>query len=258
MASKIIKTPEDTPYDEGLFGVCSDRGIGLEILEYWLDKEFWSFDRGYCQFDGASEGHCILAGIDPERSMQTATEYGPSFLPNSIEFYGYKKITPEEEWHLKEAVDRHIDDLKSLGLKGRVHCHVALEKCAQKKLNPPWLDAVNNDFSCAKRIPAMLRTNPEIISRISREASSKGGLKRASKNAKTKLLNTVGREEFKKLEQQDFRECRADTSGRIVATKVADKIYQALSEKVEEKMEILPELPTIQGSVRRWLKNSAK
>jgi len=258
LANRETDGVEDTPYDEDLFGVMSERGGHLEMLEYWLDKEFWDFNRGYCQFDGASEGHCILAGIEPENSMLTIDQYGPAFLPDSLQFYGYSTISAEDQWRLKEAIDRRISDLKSLGLKGRVRSREALEICAKFELGPPWLDAANNDFECAKRLPARLRTNSEIIRRISRDASSKGGRQRASKNAKTELLSTAGREEFKKLEEQDFRKYRADTSDRIVATKVADKIYQALSERVGEEMEVLPELTTVQSSVRKWIKNLAK
>jgi hypothetical protein len=248
---------EQSDYDE-LFGVPSARGVGLEMLEYWLNKEFWDFNRGYCQFDGASEGHCILAGIDPENSMQTIDQYGPAFLPDSIEFYGYSRITAENEWHLKDAVDRRISELKSLGLKGRVHCHEALEKCVKFKLDPPWLAAANNDFECAKRIPAKLRTNIEIIKRISRTASSKGGLKRASKNAVTELLNTVGRKEFEKLEAKGFPNCWTKSSNRLVATDIADLVYPALCEAAEELGVEPPELPSIADRVGQWLKNSAK
>jgi hypothetical protein len=258
LASENTEIPGDLPHDEDLFGVRSDRGRGLEILEYWLEKEFWNFDRGFCQFDGYSEGHCILAGIDPENSMLAPGQYGPQFLPDSIEFYGYEKIMPEEEGYLKEAVDHHVDDLKSLGLKGRVHCHVALEICARNKLDPPWLDAANNDFGCAKRLPAKLRTNSEIIRRISRGASSKGGQQRAKKNAKTQLLNTIGREEFERLREQGFPDCRADSSGRILVKQVADKIYFFLDKQVGDETEILPAFTTVASRVGEWLENLAK
>ncbi len=258
LIDKQTERIEETPYDEELFGVCSARGVQLEMLEYWLDKEFWDFDRGYCQFDGASEGHCILAGIDPENSKWTADQYGPEFLPDSIEFYGYSQISAENEWHLKEAIDRHISDLKSLGLKGRVHCHKALEACDKNKLEPPWLAAANNDFECARRLPAKLRTNDEIIQRIKGAASSKGGSNRASKNAKTQLLNTVGREEFEKLEAKGFPDCLAKSSNRPKAPDIADVIYPVLCQRAEEIDVEPPELPTIAGRVRQWLKNSTK
>ncbi len=238
--------------------MCSARGVQLEMLEYWLDKEFWNFDRGYCQFDGASEGHCILAGIDPETSKVAVGQYGPGFLPNSIEFYGYSRITPENEWHLKEAVDRHISDLKSLGLKGRVHCHKALEICEKNRLDPPWLDAANNDFECARRLPAKLRTNAEIVKRISGAASSKGGSNRASKNAKTQLLNTACQEEFEKLEAKGFPSCPPKPSGGPKATDIANAIYRVLCERDDGKDVQLPEITTIEGRVRQWLKNSTK
>lgn len=258
LVHKIIKTPEDTSYDEELFGALSGRGIGLEMLGYWLNKEFWNFDRGYCQFDGASEGHCILAGIEPENSMQTNDQYGPAFFPDSLEFYGYPRITTENQWHLKEAVDRRISDLRSLGLKGRVRCHEALQECAKFKLDPPWLDAANNDFECAKRIPAKLRTNSEIINRISRTASSKGGLKRASKNSVTEFLNTVCRKEFEKFEVRGFPNCPPKTSGLPKATDIANAIYFTVCDKAEE-IGIEPPKPlTIEGRVRQWLKNSTK
>ncbi|MBL4767728.1 MAG: hypothetical protein JKY94_08440 [Rhodobacteraceae bacterium] len=258
MASEIIETPEDTSYDEELFGVRSDRGLGLEVLEYWLDKEFWNFDRGFCQFDGYSEGHCILAGIDPERSTLAAGQYGPQFLPDSIILYGYEKIAPEEERYLKEAVDHHVDDLKSLGLKGRVHCHVALEICARNKLDPPWLDAANNDFECAKRLPASLRTNDAIIRRISRGASSKGGSNRAKKNSKTQMLDTIGLRAFEKLREKKFPNCIKKSSREPNARAIADKIYHVLIDSIENSEDPLPEIPTIESRVRVWLKNSAK
>lgn len=248
----------EQPYDDDLFGVRSARGAHLEMLEYWLNKEFWDFNRGYCQFDGASEGHCILAGIDPENSMQAIDQYGPAFLPNSIEFYGHSRITAENQRHLKEAIDRRISDLKSLGLKGRVSCNDALETCVKYRLEPPWLNEANNDFECAKRLPAKLRTNGEIIKRIGGAAASKGGSNRAGKNAVTELLNTVCREEFEELEAKGFPNCPPKPSGGPKATDIANAIYRALCKRADVKEAQLPEITTIEGRVRRWLKNSAK
>ena len=190
--------------------------------------------------------------------MQTIDQYGPAFLPDSIEFYGYSRITAENEWHLKDAVDRRISELKSLGLKGRVHCHEALEKCVKFKLDPPWLAAANNDFECAKRIPAKLRTNIEIIKRISRTASSKGGLKRASKNALTEFLNTVCRKEYEKFEAKGFPNCPPKTSGLPKATDVTNAIYFTVCDKAEEVGMEPPKFLTVEGRVRQWLKNSTK
>jgi hypothetical protein len=245
-------------YDEDLGVMVSERGSALGALEDWLSLEYWNFNLGSNQFDGYSEGLCLLAGIDPEQSMLTAVEYGPKFLANSIQFYGYEKITFEEQGHLRDAVDRHIDNLKSLGFSGRVHCHHALKTCAQYKLDPPWLEAANKDFKCAKMLPFKLRTDAEIIRRIGRVASSRGGRMRANKSAKTNFLNTQGLAEFQRLSQEGFPSCRATTSDRIIATEVADKIYQVLSRTIGEQTEILPELTTVQSSVRKWLKNLAK
>lgn len=258
LASKTKKAFDDADYDEAIFGVRSERGDRLEILDDWLRKGFWNFDLGHYQFDGASEGICILAGIDPERSMLTTTEYGPYFLPDTIGFYGYEKIIADEQSYLKEAVDRRLDDLKSLGLKGRVHCRDALETCELKKLDPPWLVAANNDFECAKKLPFRLRTNHEIIQRISREASSKGGQMRAKKDAITKLLNTEGLCEFNRLKKENFPGCWTNSRDRTLATKIADKIYYFLSEKVGDETENLPKLTTVQSAVRKWQKNLPK
>ncbi|MFG6586964.1 hypothetical protein [Sulfitobacter sp. MOLA879] len=253
---KVVK---DTPYDEDLFGVASDRGAHLEMLEYWLDKEFWDFDRGYCQFEGASEGHCILAGIEPENSKSTNEQYGPAFLPASIEFYGYSKITAEEQWRLKDAIDRRISDLKSLGLRGRVSCHHALDMCSQYKLDPPWLDVAQNDFECAKRLPPKLRTNNKITQRISKVASSKGGSNRAKKDPKSKILDTIVREEFEKLRQNGFHERGLRTKdGRPNATAIANKIYHVLSKDIEDSEDYFPKLTTFESRIRKWLENSIK
>ncbi len=81
---------------------------------------------------------------------------------------------------------------------------------------------------------------------------------RAQNNAKTKLLNTAGRDEFEKLRKQEFPECWADSSDHIFATVVAHKIYKVLSEIVGEETEILPEIPTVESNVRKWLKNLPK
>lgn len=248
----------DEEYDEDLFGTPSARGVGLEILEYWLEKEFWNFNRGHYQFDGYSEGLCILAGIDPERSMLTSDQYGPNFLPDAMQFYGCETITQDNQWHLKDIVDKHVDDLKSLGLMGRVRCHDALIECAKFKLDPPWLDAASNDFECAKRIPAKLRTNSEINNRISRIASSEGGRKRASRNALTNFLNTVGREEFEKFKDRGFPNCPPKTSGLPKATDIAHAIFQVLCDKAEEKGVPDPKFLTVVDRVSQWLKNSAK
>ena len=140
-----------------------------------------------------------------------------------------------------------------------MHCHEALELCAQKKLEPPWLDAANNDFECAKRIPAKLRTNSEIIDRISRAASSKGGLKRASKNDLTTFLNTVGREEFEKFKVKGFPKCPPKPSGWPKATDIANAIYQVLCDKAEEiAVDLSKVSDTLKARVRQWLKNSTK
>ena len=94
--------------------------------------------------------------------------------------------------------------------------------------------------------------------RIRRGASSRGGQARASKNAKTQLLQNQGKEEFERLREKNFQGCSAKSSKIIFATKVADKIYHFLGEQVGEKDEILPEITTVQSKVRIWLKNLPK
>ena len=87
LVDKRTERFEDTPYDEGLFGVVSDRGAAMDALEDWLKQEFWNFNLGWNQFDGHSEGLCLLAGIDPEHSNSTVDQYGPVFLPSSRDGY---------------------------------------------------------------------------------------------------------------------------------------------------------------------------
>ena len=80
----------------------------------------------------------------------------------------------------------------------------------------------------------------------------------ASKNAKTKLLNTVGREKFKNLEAKGLPNCPPKPSGGPKATDIANAICRVLCERADVKEPQLPEITTIEGRVREWLKNSAK
>ena len=228
------------------------------MLKEWLSRKFWRFDAGDHQFDGISEGLSLLAGIDPERSMITDMQYGPKFLPGASEFYECEVITAENQEQLKIAIDRQVDELRSLGLTGRVRLRKVLELCYENELHPPWLNAANDDFECAKKLPFDLITNPEFKARIRRGASSRGGQARASKNAKTQLLQKQGKEEFERLREKNFQGCSAKSSKIIFATKVADKIYDFLGECVGTETGRLPELTTVQTNVRIWLKNLPK
>jgi hypothetical protein len=239
---------------EALFGVTSDRGSAMEILEEWLERKFWNFNRGFHQFDGHSEGHCILAGIEPEYSQTAPGEYGPVFLPNSSDTYGTSINSPEELWSLKDAIDHHIDDLRSLGLRGRIHCHEAIRKSVRMGLAPPWLEAANNDLNCARLLPAELRSNDRIRAQIKRETTSSGGKARAKKSAKTLLLQTRGREEFNKLKLQGFRDCKAKSTDRPMAVSIANQIYHILGAELPADSDELPNLTTFTENVSKWLK----
>jgi hypothetical protein len=252
------KKTDQERYDAVLGVVSSERGVGMDMLREWLSRKFWRFNAGDHQFDGISEGLCLLAGIDPERSMITDMQYGPKFLPGASEFYECEMITAEDQGQLKIAIDRQVDELRSLGLTGRVRLRKILELCYKNELHPPWLHAANDDFECAKMLPFDLITKPEFKARIRQGASSRGGQARASKNAKTQLLQKQGKEEFERLLKKDFEGCSAKSSESILATKVADKIYDFLVEYVGTETGRLPELTTVQSNVRRWLKNLPK
>jgi hypothetical protein len=252
------KKTDQEQYDAELDVVYSERGVGMDMLKEWLSRKFWRFDAGDHQFDGISEGLSLLAGIDPERSMITDMQYGPKFLPGASEFYKCEVITAENQEQLKIAIDRQVDELRSLGLTGRVRLRKVLELCYENELYPPWLNAANDDFECAKKLPFDLITNPGFKARITRGASSRGGQARASKNAKTQLLQKQGKEEFERLSAKDFAGLRVKTTNRVNAVEVAHKIYHFLDEQVGERDEILPEITTVQSKVRIWIKNLPK
>ena len=252
------KKTDQERYDAVLGVVSSERGVGMDLLREWLSRKFWRFNAGDHQFDGISEGLCLLAGIDPEKSMITDMEYGPKFLPGAPEFYECEMITAEDQGQLKIAIDRQVDELRSLGLTGRVRLRKVLELCFKNELHPPWLHAANDDFECAKMLPFDLITNPEFKARIRQGASSRGGQARASKNAKTQLLQKQGKEEFERLSTKDFAGLRVKTTNRVNAVEVAHKIYEFLGEHVGERDEILPDLLTVQSNVRIWIKNLPK
>ena len=241
-----------------LFGVASERGSAFEILEKWLSQKFWNFDLGWNQFDGHSEGLCILAGIDIERSDHDSSLYRPEFLPGSFEFYGFESITNENQWHLKEIVDHRVDDLKSLGLKGRVHCHKAIKRAVDLDLAPPWLESANNDLVCACHLPAALRTNDGIREQLKRKAASAGGRSRAGKNLKTQCINAQGRQVFEELANNGFLDCRAKSSNKPMATRIADRIYRSFLDDGTVDDTHLPSILTIQENVRKWLKEKSR
>ncbi len=229
----------------------------MRLLEI-LKQKFWNFERASSGFDGHSEGLCILAGIYPELSNRTSDQYGPSFLPFRSGPYGFKTVTRQNQWDVKEAIDQRIGDLSSLGLKGRVSIHEALELCVKMKLEPPWLWAANNDFHCAKRLPFCILTNEAIINRLKKHNSGKGGRNRANKNQVTQVLNSVCWSEYKKLSKKNFEGCYALSSGRLMATEIANKIYNTVSQNEKVNIADLPKIPTLEAHVREWIKNSAK
>lgn len=243
--------------DDYGIGDKPDGPAGLEWLRLWLESEFWNFDLGRHQFDGHSEGLCVLAGINPQESRRTKDQYGPEFLRGANTLYNVTSISEENQWRIKEDIDNFIDDLKSLGLRGRVHCHDAIMAAVDKNLSPPWLGAANDDFECAKRLPATLRTNNNIIERINRGASSKGGRNRAEKNAKTQIIEKQALQEFEDLKEKKFPDCRTKSSNKPIARKIADCIYHRLSQRSDVMDEHLPELPTLEKRVAKWLKNAS-
>lgn len=229
----------------------------MHLLEF-LKQKFWNFQRASSGFDGHSEGLCILAGLNPQSSNRTSDQYGPSFLPFSNDPYGFKTVTRQNQWDVKEAIDRRIEELSSLGLKGRMNIHEVLELCVEMKLEPPWLWAANNDFHCAKRLPFKILTNEAIINRLKKHNSGKGGRNRANKNQLTQVLNSVCWSEYEKLSEENFEGCYALSGRRPMATKIASKIYNIVSQNEKINMADLPKIPTLEARVREWIKNSAK
>ena len=138
----------------------------LESLSEILKRKFWNFDFSSSGFDGHSEGLCILAGLNPVSSNRARDQYGPSYLPVRNDPYGFKTVTSQNQWDVKEAIDRRIEDFDALGLQGRVHNHEVLDLCVQRELEPPWLWAANDDFDCAKRLPFQILTNETIKRRL--------------------------------------------------------------------------------------------
>ena len=249
---------DELRYNELLGVWVSDRGVGLELLEHWLSHSYWRFDAGVHQFDGISEGLCLLAGIDPARSMISDEEYFPKFLLGSAEYYDCELITADNQWFLQRAIDEHVGHLRSIGLTGRVRVKKALELCHKNGLDLPWLRAANNDLKCAMLLPNALRKDGKFGKQIHKEVSSRGGQARASKNAITQLLRKQGKEEFERLRKVDFQGFRAVSSDRIIATQVANKIYHFLGKYVGKEIGSLPDLKTVESNVRIWLKNLPK
>lgn len=167
-------------------------------------------------------------------------------------------MTSQNQWDVKEAIDRRIEDFDALGLKGRMNLHEVLELCVQIGLEPPWLWAANDDFHCAKRLPFKILTNEATIKRLKKHNSGKGGRNRANKNQVTQVLDSVCWLEYKKLSKKNFEGCYALSSRRLMATKIVNKIYNTVSQNEKIKIEDLPKIPTIEARVREWMKNSAK
>jgi len=245
LVDKRTERVEDTPYDEGLFGVVSDRGAAMDALEDWLKQEFWNFNLGWNQFDGHSEGLCLLAGIDPEHSNSTVDQYGPVFLPSSRDGYGVTKISSENQWTIKESIDHYVDDLKSLGLKGRVHCHDAIRASVEKNLIPFWLDVARADSRCAKLLPSGLvyasrrsipseNTKDEIPeadapSDAYRVSAKEKADKRWENDDNKKLRAGLGSKILNELFNDDFRKCRAK-NGRVMYSRIAKEVLSRMEE----------------------------
>ena len=245
MVDKRTERVEDTPYDEGLFGVVSDRGAAMDALEDWLKQEFWNFNLGWNQFDGHSEGLCLLAGIDPEHSNSTVDQYGPVFLPSSRDGYGVTRISSENQWTIKEAIDHYVDDLKSLGLKGRVHCHDAIRASVEKNLIPFWLDVARADSRCAKLLPSELvyasrcslqsentkDENPQGDMRLAnyRVSAKEKAHKRWENDDNKKLRTDLGFKILNELSKDDFSKCRAK-NGNVKYSRIAKEVLSQMKE----------------------------
>lgn len=229
---------------EDLWGVVSGRGGAMDALEVWLEGEFWNFNLGRYQFDGHSEGLCLLAGIDPEQSIMTSDQYGPVFLPFSRDGHGVSVITQENQWTVKDVIDHHVDDLKSLGLKGRVHCHDAIRTSVEKNLAPFWLEAALSDPGCSQYLPEEMRKGSSASVNLVGKSNSKKRSDAWKNDPRTRMLNEYGKpilEENRALLEQ----------GKISQASLASKIYDHLTARDEEMEHYTPR--TIQGHIKKWL-----
>ena len=135
LADKKTERLEDTPYDEVLFGVVSDRGAALDCLEVLAEQRVLGFQLAGTNSTGTAKASAFW------RVLIRKTQCGPmnSMVQLSCQTrsssMAIQELRLEDQWHLKEAIDRRISDLKSLGLKGRIHCHEALEICAKTNSN---------------------------------------------------------------------------------------------------------------------------
>jgi hypothetical protein len=238
------KKTDKEPRGEDLWGVVSERGGAMDALEVWLEGEFWNFTLGRNRFDGHSEGLCLLAGIDPEQSMITSDQYGPVFLPMPRDSYGISFITQENQWIVKDAIDHRVDDLKSLGLKDRVHCHDAIRASVEKKLAPFWLEAALSDPGCSQYLPEEMRKGSSATVNLVGKSNSKKRKDAWENDVRTRMLNEFGKPIFEEkrilLEQ-----------GEISQVSLANTIHDQLTARDEKIEHYAPR--TIQGHIKKWL-----
>lgn len=246
---------------EELFGVADERGAGIETLERWLSQDHWNFKAKapYLALP-YSQGTCLLCGIDPDESWVCDDgSYKWEPLAGVLEDLGLKGMPAvHDQRELDDQILSSLEMFDALSLEKVVRPKEAIETALEAGLDIPWQKAANNDFRCARLLPARAVTSEDFRRRLRLEASAKGGRQRAANDDKTILLDKVFRDEFEKLKAQGFPDCLAMSSQRSVATKIADKIYHTVANSTEFADRELPELTSVAARVRCWQKDSAK
>ncbi len=233
----------------------------LDRLRNVLAQEYWNFSLGDGQFNGFSEGVCILGGIAPRLSQMSryhfGVSYGPAILPGALGLFNRKTVPHGiDGLNFLEEVGRSLVMVSALGLKGLVSPIRAISTASIYKIVPPWLGVAADDLHCAQCLPQELRSNDEVRRNIRREIARHGGQSRAAKNAKTKAINSEVRRVFNELQAIGFGGLRTKGSDRPNGRAIADAIYEKLTRHELVTEEHLPSLETIVKHVQTWLKDN--
>lgn len=240
-------------YLEDDFGVPIDTRTPeereLDRLRDWLSMPNWCLGPGPNMLVGYSEAACLLAGIDPERTMGNFQEgFAWNFLPGALSQFGEDEF-PRELLSLEANIFEDLGRLSGLKELGAKPVKVIISHALEAGFFIPWLAAARADPECAKHLPdsAFKGKPPQKVgpagNAVSRSSSKKAKY-RWKKDPKTIALNEIGKPMFEKW----FNESEMPKGSQAG---LARKIWEELCKRFP-KEEDPRTLRTIASHIREW------
>ena len=239
----------------------------LQRLEYWLDNSRRLSSRSdMFGFMNHSQGVCILAGIDPERSTWGQEGYGwyllpgalqsfmcPSYPCNNCEVCGcdvYPVGFDADYSSLYDAIEHRLSKYSSLGFKQNMRIREAIEYAIKCEIEVPWL---RSDFIKPKFLPKLPKgafdRRPKFRGEIS-DGRKTAGHASVGVNDPAIVLSTEVPPLFDELKKQGFPAARFASSNKVNWWGVTKIIFDQLDQGDPG----LPEIDSVYLAVRKLAK----